>query len=324
MNIKKILFVGDFKDNSGPSNVNKKLKNCFTSEFRIIGDGNRYIRVLKAIFKVLFSQIVVVSGVTRMGCFCVKTAKALRKKTVYIMHGCDEYEQKLNGVTETSDGVRFERFLMENADVLLPVSKTFMNWVKERYPKYANKTNYIFNGIDVPTKEFKNIPKQPRSIAVSGGDMPRKNNIPVVKAVEGMGESITLTVFGAIEHSGIKESSSVVCKGALENDVFLRQLAEKEIFILNSLFESFSLAAAEALMLGCSVLISQHAGILDILELEESDIIFDPNDESEIARKIKYLFENPNNRRIVDKLQLDEYSWESSVKRLKTICAELV
>lgn len=77
-------------------------------------------------------------------------------------------------------------------------------------------------------------------------------------------------------------------------------LLDTNLYIQNSISESFGLSVIEALYAGCSLLLSNTIGCLDLFDtLEDEDIIFDVYNQSEIYQKAKYLLLNPNNDRLI-------------------------
>lgn len=320
----RILFGGEVKGNSGPSNVNRSIRANFTESFTGIDSRNKYRKTLEGLGKCLRCDVVVLSGVTRFGCILLGIAKIFRKKTVFIMHGCGEYEVELNHIQGMEKGLRQEQFLLQNADLLLPVSRKFMIWFQERYPQYADKTKYLFNGIDTELLQSLTVgQKKAGTAAAAGGSQILKNNQIVAQAVEELGGSVRLNIYGPWQTAAPAFQHSC-SRGHIPHGDFIAQLKETELFILNSLFETFSIAVIEALLCGCSVLVSEVAGVTDLLALEENDMIHDPMDVEEIKRKILYLQENPNNERILSQLDLNEWSYRKSVQRLEQLCAELV
>ena len=158
----------------------------------------------------------------------------------------------------------------------------------------------------------------------TGADRGVKNNIVLVQAIEALEGKAELSVCGAIYHGvpqGLRFSKYT---GVIPHGQFVEKLSCTELFVLNSIFESFSLSAIEALMCGCSVLISEVAGVTDLLALEETDIIHDPMDVEEIRSKIEYLLAHPNNERILSSLDIEEYSYPRQVQKLEAMCRELV
>lgn len=321
----KTLFVGDTQGNTGPVNVNKKLVQHFTADFLCVKQGGKLAQLWDGVRKMIRCDVVVASGVARKACVFFGLAKILRKKTVFIMHGCAAYEYRMNGQTNVKRNLMQEEFLLETADLLLPVSKKFMLWVHNRYPHYADKTKYLFNGIDADTAVSRRITQKKRgSIIATGGDRKVKNNSVVAQAVERIGGSVKFDIYGLIYHSAPEGNAHTAYRGLIPHDLYMEKMEEAELFVLNSIFETFSISTIEALQCGCSVLVSEAAGVTDLLALEENDIIHDPMDADEIEAKIRYLLEHPNNECLMSKLDLKEYSYQKSVERLKDLCFSLV
>lgn len=318
----RILFWGDAADNNGPSNINKGIIDSLSSSFVFVPNRGKYYGFLIGIWKLLWVDVLVVSNVSRKGCVLGTVAKMLGKPLVFIMHGCGMYETSLNYASYPDNRLAWEASLLENADLLLPVSKKFMYWVHGYYPQYAHKTKYIYNGIDgtIFHRVF-HEPKRTGSVAVSGGLTPLKNNMPVLQAVEALRGKAFLTIYGAPADA---EGTYVRKVGSLPHDQFLQELAGEQLFVLNSVFETFSIAVMEALACGCSILVSEVAGITDLLALEETDIIHDPMDVEEIRRKMEYLLEHPNNERLRSSFDIREWSFENMVLQLEEKCKKLL
>ena len=322
----KILYSGSTKANAGPDNVNKGMVSNLTENFMYIKSNNKLFKLAEYGFKILGSDVLVLSGLTQMNAKLVKLAKKLRKKTVYIMHGCAEYEGVLNQHKVPDSFLQQERDILEHADMLLPVSQKYQAWVQERYPRYADKTGYLFNGAEAEAlQNAPNLPKIPGLVVTAGADRIVKNNRIVAQVVDKLDGKANLEICGYI-HGDVSGEHYNYARytGRLDHDEFIKKLAQADVYILNSIYEPFCLTAIEALACGCNVLISSKAGVVDVLPLEEMDIIQDPNDPEEIQRKLEYLLENPNHQRIFSKLDLDAISYKKSVERLEMLCEELL
>ena len=131
-------------------------------------------------------------------------------------------------------------------------------------------------------------------------------------------------VYGYLYHpDDLPKGNNIEFKGLVSQEQLYKEMAQSELFVLNSTLESFGLTVFDALQCGCSVLISNAAGALDLLDVAEHDVIYDPMDEDEIAKKIDYLLQNPNNSRLMKDLNFDEISYKTEVKKLEQFCKEL-
>lgn len=321
----KILFWGGIKENNGPANINKGIVANLTDRFRYVTARGKCREMAGALWLLLRSDAVVISGVSRKAAILAVAARMLGKKSLYLMHGCAEAEATLNGRAPDKGGLAWESCIWKHADLLLPVSKRYMLWFREQYPQYACKTDYIYNGVD-PTLFARPVSgkKQPGTVAVSGGLAPLKNNEPVIRAVEALEGKASLTVYGCTGEGPGAQYYHTVLREVLPNEEFLHCLEQTSLFVLNSRLESFSIAAVEALACGCSLLISGAAGVADILALEETDILHDPMDEGEIRRKIQWLLDHPNHDRLRSRFEPERWSFQKMVQHLEQKCEGLL
>ncbi len=323
-NKKKILFVGQYRGNAGPYNVNREYIKHFTESFLFIKHKNKIIKTVEIIIKSVRAGVIVISGISLEGLLALKIAKLLKIKTVFIMHGSVEFETMIENLPDEKSVAR-EKRVMEDVDLILPVSEKYMNWLKEKYPKYAYKMNYLNNGVVEGKNDLNNTNHKKRRVIAVGGDRRIKNNHIVSKAVELLNGEVEFFVFGRIYRSiDSNEFEHTHMKGLVEQEELLRHMEESEIFILNSLVESFGLTVFDALNCGCSVLLSNNVGASGLLQLEDNDIIDDPMDELEIAKKISFLLKNPNNARINESIDYKKISYEKSVERLEHFCYKLM
>lgn len=320
----KILFYADIMGNCGPGNINKGIIDNLSESMTYVRLRGKVWMLLDALKTLVRSDAVVVSGVGRTNNILVRTARMLGKPSAYLMHGCAEFEYEINHMKPDPKGLTWERSIMKHASLLLPVSKRFMYWVRQHYPQYADKTGFIYNGVDEKIFAIagQSIPKT-RDIAVAGGLRPQKMNRVVEKAVEAMDGDIYLDVYGGpvrVRNAGRKTRHN----GKLSNEAFLSCLSETRLFVLNSVLETFGIAAMEALACGCSLLVSDAAGVADLLALEETDVIHDPANVEELRGKMEYLLAHPNHDRLMSRFDAEQWTFRRMAERLEKICEILV
>lgn len=318
----RFLLVGDYRDNNGPNNVNKEIIRYKSKNFSHVCMTNRFWKYQDAVLKLLCSDVVVVSGTSKLNLFVMKTAKRLGKKTAYIMHGCAAYEARINHQVLSERDIIQEEELLEYTDLILAVSEKYCQWVKNHFPQHAHKTDFWQLGVTWHRSEIRDH-CHGTTVAAAGGSLPLKRNRIVSDAVESLGGTARLMVYGPTNGDSIPSAQSTQWVGEVTHDAFLDGLRAADVFVVNSVVESFNIAVMEALSCGCSVLVSNHVGAAGLLDLTENDIIFNVEDENEIAEKISYLLQYPNNRRICEKLDWNELSYEKAVARLEEICRKL-
>lgn len=320
----KNLFIGDTRANTGPANVNKGITSNLTSEYLTISYGNKVLSYVQSLVKLLFCNTLIISGLSKQGVLLARLGKKINKKVIYIMHGCYEAEIELNEEIAVAQNLEYERCILELSDLILPVSKRYMLWVMERYPQYKEKMDYLYNGVEENHISYEGIERKKGSIIAVGGDRKLKNNVIVGKAMHKLGSNAKLQVYGHIHNpDNLPQSDNVEFLGLVPQNELYRRMAASDIYVLNSIFEPFALSVIDAINCGCSILVTRIAGVTDILDLEETDIIFDPMDTDEIANKLNYLLNHPNNERIVSKLNYDKWSYKAEVERLTQLCTAL-
>lgn len=323
--VMKILFWGVTWEDNGPANINKGIVRCGAAPFVFVRSAGKYRRLLEALRGVAGADAVLVSGVGRQQCLLVAAGRLLRKKTVYLMHGCNEQEYRINACQPDRQALACEAFLLKKSHAILTVSRRYLHWFNAQYPQYAHKTDYVYNGVDRALfAALPDVAKEPGTVAAAGGMSLRKNNAPVARAVEQLGGQAVLRIYGGEGGALAEDLRYTQWVGAVEHRRFLAELSRTAVFVLNSRQESFSIAALEALACGCSLLVSQCAGVSDLLALEESDIIRDPMDTEEIRRKIAALLACPNHRRLYEAFDAEKWSFEKMVLRLEEKCRALV
>ncbi len=175
----KVFIAGDHRTGTGPANVTKEYINCFPKEVKVTYQKmvSKLSRVPELIVKIASCDIVLFSGYSRQNLLGIKLASLFGKRTAYLMHGCVEYENEINGVPDSSMA-QCERDTIAGVDRVYAVSVRFANWLKDYYPDYANKMDYAINGAKMPA-DLHNLTDKSNSISSGeynvfsiGGGMP--------------------------------------------------------------------------------------------------------------------------------------------------------
>lgn len=320
----KFFLIGQFRENSGPSYVNKGLISHLSGEFWYLASEATVPKMLEATWKTLFSQVVIVSGVSRCGAYMMRLAKLLRKKSVYLMHGCVQLEAELEQAEADPAALGQEQAILELADLILPVSRRYCLLIGQRYPQYRKKLHFLHNGVEKPDFVPSESRRIPGSVIAVGGDRKIKNNLTVAKAMKNVPGAGILTVYGTIrEPDRLPRHEKIQFKGLVSREELYQHLGESQLYVLNSICEPFALSIFDALFCGCSILVSSAAGALEVLNLQPGDVILDPMDEKEIGEKIARLLEQPNNKRILQSLDPAALSYRAEVEKLARFCREL-
>lgn len=310
----KIFLLGDFRSNNGPGNANKQIRNSLKGRADIYYStkDSRVERIIEAIVGIVKTDILIICSHSLLNYLAIKLAKLLKKNTLYILHGLGSYEREINfpDISERSlmEMRKYERFVFDNVDKVVCVSKYAMQFLTEQFPIYTDKVDYIYNVVDLEviqsSSENSVYLRKNDSVMSVGGGMRRKNNLAVAKALSvciNDGMKVTFNVVGKEEVDGeaIKKYPFVTWEDNLPHAELCQLMSETKIYIQNSTFETFGLAIIEALYAGCDLLISSNTGCKDLFTtLEDDDLIFDVNDIKEISSKVSKLLSGGNNQRL--------------------------
>ena len=323
--MKRFLLNGAWHLNAGPANVNKAIIDNRDDSMGFTKSRNRILRKFESIFKCITYPIIVFSAYYPIHELWL--AKFFHKRIIILAHGCAKYENKINNLNLPSIDLKKESKFFAAADIIVTVSAKYIEIIKHEYPNVSQKLKYCHNGIDIANTFFKhNNTSTSYKIAVSGGNRPIKRNYYVCKAIEKLilkGFNIELLVFGRLHKNGEKIDNFPFVKtfGQIDNKQYQEYLKTSDLFVLNSETESFGLALADAINCGCSLLISENVGAIEIINnLRYEDVIHNFSDIDEIAGKISHLLKVSNAEYIFNSIDSLECSKEKSYHRLKEIC----
>lgn len=320
----KIFMVGDYRTGTGPANVTKSYLDYLpenTLKLQCIG---KMARALEILFKLPQADVVVCSGHSNQNILALKWAKLWHKPTAFLMHGCVEHENAINGVPD-ADMNETERMTLLLSDVILAVSERFANWLREHYPEYIEKIDCIPNGVDWVGLQalHADVHRSGHQLMSIGGGMPRKMIRYICEAIELLNKTAKvpylLIVAGDIgfDTREINQYSFVRNEGMVSFERVVELLHSSGLYIQNSCFETFGLAPLEALACGCNLLLSNQIGAIEVFsEVWEDDLIEDYSNSEEIAKKIERLMKRGNHERLEQSIDKESTSWESRTKQL--------
>lgn len=156
-----------------------------------------------------------------------------------------------------------------------------------------------------------------------------KNHITVIKALATLGrKDFKYVVCGVgpnkdmllaeAEHMGLKEN--VILAGYRSDipDV----LNAADIFVFPSFHEGMPVSALEAMACGLPIICSEIRGNVDIIREGDNGYLFQPSDVETLARKLEYLLDDAEKRKIMglkNKENVKDFSLESVTEELKRI-----
>lgn len=153
-----------------------------------------------------------------------------------------------------------------------------------------------------------------------------KNHITVIKALATLGRKDfkyvvcgvgpnTDMLLAEAEHMGLKEN--VILAGYRSDipDV----LNAADIFVFPSFHEGMPVSALEAMACGLPIICSEIRGNVDIIREGDNGYLFQPSDVETLARKLEYLLDDAEKRKIMglkNKENVKDFSLESVTEEL--------
>lgn len=210
----------------------------------------------------------------------------------------------------------YHRWLYKNIDMMLPVT----HQVKEQLERFIPadirpKVEVLYMGADTPEminedEKHKLKVQYALSDAFTVGIVGRieqgKGQYLVIDAVKRLlkeGKDIQALIVGhAMDEGYLKELQEEVAVENLQEKIiftgFTRE-AQKLMQLCDALVlatdrETFGLVLIEAMACGIAVIGTNNAGPLEIIDDNETGLLFEKNSSESLASKIGYLYENPH------------------------------
>ncbi len=332
----KVFMVGDFVSDNGPANANKTIYGAVrrAESVRISKAKNKLSRVIELFCQMIWCEVCIICSASELNYIVLRLSKMFRKKVLMIAHGSRPLEYVINGGKKSDfqydKYINYERAMLSSVNKAICVSEMFCNDLKEMYPEYSGKIDFINNIVDINVT-FSNVPKRRNNVIIStGGGMRRKRNLVVAQAIEHLNKTESdkyeYIVIGQELNDGadIRAYDFVAYYESLPHEQVLRLMSESALYVQNSEYDTFGLAVLEAFGAGTSLLISQFVGCKSLFgDLQPEEIIINIDDAEEIADKIKYLIQNPNNDRLKQQFQQYHISEEFVASKISKLMREL-
>lgn len=330
----KVFFAASIEGNTGPSNANKGFIDNWVSpdEVRTLSKGGKVERLIGAVCGALWCDVVISGGPGALNDIISSIAGVRGAPVVGYCHGYAPYENEVNGLGMSEAQMRAFVDWLDGVDMVATNSDLQKRFLEECQPSLAGKVESTLLGVDAfEPLETKSLGRAPLVIAVSGGTRPIKGNDVVARAallLKGRGADVDFRVYGR-NYAQNRELDELVEKvgsyrGQIPQNVFVSELSQADVFVMNSRHESFGLSAMDALAAGCSLLMSENCGVKELFDTEPSDVVSDCEDVGEVAEKIAYLAGHPNAKRLYQSINFENCGWSAAAGRLRDVCTTAI
>lgn len=229
----------------------------------------------------------------------IELKKITGKPLVFTVHST-EYDRTAN-IYPMNFIVEVEKRGIEEADLVITVSRNMKKQLIERYGADETKIIVIYNGINI-SKYFGLIKKSNKGVVLFLGRLTNQKGPyfflhtakkvlekrkDVMFIVAGQGEQLPELVRIAI---GLDIMDNVIFTGYLSEEELLQAYAMADVYVMPSVAEPFGITALESIASGTPVIISKNAGVAEkIMHCFKVDFW----DTHEMANKIICLLKYP-------------------------------
>lgn len=228
-----------------------------------------------------------------------------------------------------------ERIFIPRADIIAPVSPALRKKLiqigckKEKIIVHPNFVDFErFKKADYNSKKINQIielSKKRKIFTFTGRLHPEKDIHHIIRAAKLIDQEKAFFVIagtGELEDFLKREASTaknIFFTGGLSYDEISALLKLSYCFLLVSGREGHPNSLIEAMAAGLPSIVSNVAGIIDIVKDKETALVFNHGDISELSKKIEYIISNPDEAKRIGenarKYCRKHYSYESWIKR---------
>jgi len=249
----------------------------------------------------------------------------LKSKFVVIIHGLVKNEDShANGRWKD---LYLERTIFKKADKLIFPSRLHLQRCAEQYKFNEEKTTVIPNGIEAEfySPDRKNIIEGSLKIVFFGGGSAIDRGFEkVIRILDKAKDSqIELFVIGADLSLNFNSAHlKIINQPMIERSDFIQFLSDKNLVMLLSEYESFSIFGAECMSAGVIPVINKNVGLSEHIENGINGFIVDVSEPDKITALINQIFNSEFglNRISADSSEINyKLSWDKIAERYMNV-----
>lgn len=242
-------------------------------------------------------------------------------------------ETDRTGIGNRGGVYQLEKYAMELADLVIPVSQYTANIITHHYGINADKVVAVHNGVE-PVSPYKTEKPFPEKLILFLGRLTGQKGpgyfLETAQKVISLEPNVRFVMAGTgdklkslIEAGAFKQMGSKFhFTGFLSQEKVLELLSMADVYCMPSVSEPFGLSALEAAQFGVPCVISNQSGVSEVLPSALSADFFDVN---QMAKHIVNLLKDDKLKQEVVNNgynDLKKVSWEYAAQRILTLYSE--
>ena len=205
--------------------------------------------------------------------------------------------------------------LIENARAVVTVSDFGVEYLREKFPREAEKIHRVYNGIDLTRFERASFTEEPPTIISVGRLIEKKGFADLIEAcrmlaAEGVAFRAEIIGEGPLaaelqsQIAAANLTKTVLLAGPLPQPAVIRRLAQSTVFALPCVTESgggmdnLPTVLMEAMAAGLPVVSTPLAGVPEMVEEDVTGFLVPERDPAALARALHRLIDGPHRSRV--------------------------
>jgi glycosyltransferase involved in cell wall biosynthesis len=227
-----------------------------------------------------------------------------------------KFAKALQSFGSKDNSAKIEKWLFENADILLPNSKGEMLEIEKSY-KIKNEFEVVRNAVDIDLFDKKPNYNRESYVLSVGRIERRKNTLKLIEACHKL--SYKLVLIGGYDGNDdyatsclkkIKEYKQTYIQNIDQKDL-LKYYYDAKVHAIVSWYETPGLASLEAACGGCNIVSTDRGSTKEYFG---GDALYcSPFSQDSITDALEKAMHNPSNTRLRDKV-LKKYNWEGTAQ----------
>ena len=234
-----------------------------------------------------------------------------------------------------------QHLVTKRMDRVITVSQSAAEETRNTFKVPLEKLRVVYNGIDLDM--FRGLDgeekERGRLIIVANSSDRKKGVVYLLRALkllrEDMDVKLTIVDRGApdneytpalVRRYGL--DGSVAFTGRVSVQDLVKHYTRAEVAVVPSLYEGFSIPAAEAMACGVPVVATTAGALPEVVENEKTGILVPPRDAKALAKAIKHLLKDESLRQAMGasgRIRVEtHFTWEEAAKKTLEVYREVL
>ena len=327
----KLLFISAYNSSFVKNDLEILKKHYIVKVPDLVGKKKNLYDLLYSFFSILwgvFRSDIVFCWFAEFPAFIATFfSRLLHKKCIVVIGGYEvAYVPEIGyGGMLNPNNVKKVRYVLKNADLILAVSRSNLNEIKENF--HTKRSELIYNGVRTdsfyPQGEKKNIVITVGN--VTSENLQRKGLETFVRSAILLPDA-EFIVIGKHCDNSIKYLKSIAANNVrftnfVSNEELLKWMQEAKVYVQISAHEAFGLSLAEAMLCECIPVVTQRGALPEVAGDSAFYVPFE--DIQQTAKMIRNALDSDNGKKYRKHI-MNNFSLKNREEQLRNIIREIL